>query len=101
MAQKIAMARRGSGALGLATAVQGRAIKLTWKPGLAGVDTALRGVVSIVDGETQLDVPLSTVLLRGGSFWYSPRSDTVQLSLEVVQPEGKRIKDTATVRIGR
>ncbi len=90
-----------NGVLGLAGRMERGSVRLTWKPASINMAAASHSVLSIVDGEEHLDVPLSPVLLEAGSFWYSPRTDTVQFTLEIAQAGGKQIRETATVGLRR
>jgi hypothetical protein len=87
----------GSGVLGLTGRMERGGARLTWKPASIDIPAASRSVLSIVDGDEHLDVPLSAALLGAGSFWYSPRTDTVQFTLEIAQADGKQIRESATV----
>ena len=76
----------------------GNDIKLTWDPWFASNGGASRGVLSIQDGQEKFDTPLTATLLNGGIFWYTPRGDRSEFVLEIVQPDGKRVRDGASAR---
>jgi hypothetical protein len=66
----------------------GRDIAVTWDPAAPAVTRARVGVLTIRDGNGQREVPLTQALLQSSKLVYTPKSDTVQVALEVFSPDG-------------
>ena len=88
-----------SSALSLSTAKTQDEYAITWNATAAGVANARVGVLSIHDGATNREIPLSKSQLEAGKLAYSPQSERFDVALEVFSPAGERLRESMIVTV--
>jgi hypothetical protein len=77
--------------LSLSGLLRDSGIEITWDPTLA---RARVGVLTITDGESRREVPLTQAQLEARKLIYAPASSQVEVALEVFSSEGVRTRES-------
>jgi hypothetical protein len=78
-----------AGKLGLSVASTGAEMNIAWDAESPLVRNARVGLLTIEDGDSRRDMPLTKVQLLSSRLVYTPRNDTVQVALEMFGEDGK------------
>ncbi len=62
-------------------------LELTWDRESEVVRAAVSGMLSVLDGELRLQIPLDAAQVRSGSVLYVPSTDRIQIQFTVTTPE--------------
>jgi len=79
--------------LSLSASYSGRQITITWDAKLRVVSNAKIGILTIRDGDTQKEIPLTRVQLQASKIIYTPVTDQLDIALEIFSPEGKATRE--------
>ncbi len=71
-------------------------LQIEWNHSAGSVTSAVRGVLSIRDGEAPRTVPLTPQDLEHGSFTYQRTSDDVEVRMSVENAGGDKLEETTT-----
>jgi hypothetical protein len=77
----------------------GKEIVITWDSQALATVNARVGVLTIKDGKSQVEVPLTTSQLHDSKLVYANRSDVVEVTLEVFPLQGTPMRDSIIVAL--
>jgi protein TonB len=106
-AQKAAFeANSPAGALALSVLRSGSDVAITWNPASPGVRDARVGVLSIQDGNTRRELPLTARMLQDSRIVYtpasaSPASASIEVALELFSASGKSTRERVIILLNR
>jgi hypothetical protein len=71
-------------------------LQIQWNHSAGSVTSAVRGVLSITDGQTPRAYPLTPQDLAQGSFTWKRSSGDVEIRMSVANAQGEEVKETTT-----
>jgi hypothetical protein len=83
--------------MGMDATASARELVLSWDSTAPAIEQASRGVMSVTDGSTQHQIPLTAAQLRGGKLSYLPSSPTVLFRFLVYDASNRASGDSLRV----
>jgi hypothetical protein len=79
----------------LSVSQSGKNVEITWDSQLPAVAEGRIGVLTIKDGDWQAELPLTKVQLQMNKLIYPPKTDQLEVTLEVFSSTGKSTREAA------
>jgi hypothetical protein len=83
--------------LGLKVASHKQQVDIRWDHECPAIVHADKGIMKVTEGEMSEVIPLDRRDLRDGSVSYSPMTNDVRIRLEVMEPDGATVSESARV----
>jgi hypothetical protein len=79
----------------LSVSQQGKNVEIVWDSQLPAIADARVGVLTIKDGDWQVELPLTKVQLQMNKLIYPPKTDQLEVTFEVFSAAGKSTREAA------